>query len=352
MPSQILGFFNKPGRANVVEIIAEIGVNHNGSVAAAKELVHACADAGVDTVKFQVFRAEEIVSRHSVAAEYQIANTGLQSQFELVRSLELDFDAFFELKELAQGLGIGFLATPDGYESLEFLRDRLGLRRIKVGSGEVTNEHFLKAVSESADEVLMSTGMSTLDEVIRAVGWITEQGQNSPRLELLHCVSAYPAPFATINLKAIETLGNATGLSVGFSDHTQGSLASCLAVGLGAHIIEKHVTMDSALSGPDHLASVSVMDLGAFVRSVRNSALALGDGLKRPTLEEQANLPVVRRRVVASRVIEKHEEINLEAITFLRSDNGAYAENWRNIVGRRAVNRIGHGLGIGLDDVE
>lgn len=279
-------------------IIAEAGVNHNGSVEMARRLIEAAAAAGADVVKFQTFKAGECTGRWAATAPYQQRqDAGATDQFQLLAGLELDFADFGDLKDYAEAQGLVFLSTPDGQLSLDLLCN-IGSTAIKIASGELTNLPFLASIGFKKCPVILSTGMGTLGEVQKAIETLSDSGCGP--IVLLHCTSEYPAPAAETNLRAIGVMRQAFGLPVGFSDHTTGNEAAIAATALGAVIIEKHLTLDRTLAGPDHAASMEPHEFAGLVRAVRRAATMLGDGIKRPTPSEANNRPLVRRGLVAA----------------------------------------------------
>jgi N,N'-diacetyllegionaminate synthase len=273
------------GSQERIFIIAEAGVNHNGSLETAFRLVDAAARAGADAVKFQTFKTEKLITRDAPSAEYQIRNLGGgQSQFEMLKGLELTYADFAKLQSHCRSRGIEFLSTPDEEESLGFLMS-LGMERIKVGSGEIETIPFLRAIGSRGKPVILSTGMSTLAQVETAYGTLLASG--APAVSLLHCTTNYPCPMGEVNLLAMSTLKAAFRTEVGYSDHTDGIEVSVAAAALGASILEKHFTLDKSLPGPDHKASLDPTELAAMVRAVRNIEAALGDGIKRPQIHRR-----------------------------------------------------------------
>lgn len=323
-----------------VFIIAEAGVNHNGSLDLALKLINAAHDAGADAVKFQTFRAGDVVTPDAATADYQRANTGEINQFDMIRKLELDEDAHRTLAEHARAIGIEFFSTPFSHEALDMLV-RLGVSRIKLASGEITNKPLLEHAAATGLPLLLSTGMATLDEVRRAVLWINERRANlgfdaigADQLSLLHCTSAYPAPAEALNLSAIVTMAKSIGLPVGYSDHSLGSEAALAAVALGATVIEKHLTLDNSLPGPDHRASAEPHDFAALVRSIRTVSSMLGDGVKRPHPIEQNTLDVARRSVVVVRSLTKGHVLAAEDLALRRPGKGIAPEYLKSLIGR------------------
>lgn len=323
-------------------VIAEAGVNHNGDVQLAKQLVDAARDAGADAVKFQTWVTEELIAPDAQLADYQRENIGQDiSQFEAIKELELGYDDFRELKAYADAAGVLFMSTPDEERSADFL-DELGLPLFKIGSGEVATHPYLGYVGAKGKPIILSTGMATLSEVEAAVRVIEATGNHD--LVLLHCVSDYPADPGDSNLRAMKTMELAFGHPVGFSDHTMGFDVSVAAVALGACVIEKHLTLDTGLPGPDHKASLDPQEFGAMVRAIRSVERALGDGIKRPTPAEEATKLVVRKSLVAARDLAAGEEITEDKLALFRTSGGVGWADRSIIIGRRvkaAVPRLG-----------
>lgn len=315
-------------------IIAEAGVNHNGDLELARQLVKAAKDAGADAVKFQTFKTEKILTRSASMAEYQKDNLGSQdTQFQMIKALELSYADFAGLKAYAKSIAIDFLSTPDEEESLNFLADELALPWIKIGSGEVTNLPFLRRIAAKQRPMILSTGMSTLGEVERSVRVLREINQQE--LVLLHCTTNYPCPPQEVNLRAMLTLKQAFNVRVGYSDHTIGSEVPVAAVALGAEIIEKHLTLDKSMDGPDHRASLDPSEFREMVRQIRAIDIALGDGVKWPNPSEERIKPLVRRRIVASRDLPVGTRLDWEHLSFKRADHGLYAEQAEAVIGRQ-----------------
>ena len=334
-----------------VLIIAEAGVNHNGDLGIAKELIAGAKDCGADVVKFQTWVTEELLHASAPKALYQKENDKSSSQFEMLKKLELSFDAFQELKEYATKLRIKFMSTPDEEKSLNFLVDSLQMETIKVGSGEVLNLPYLKKVGEKKKEVILSTGMASLGEVERAYYTLLESG--AVKVSLLHCTSAYPAPYDSVNLKAMLTLKEAFKTDVGYSDHTRGNEVSIAAVALGATIIEKHFTLNSKMEGPDHQASSNPQEFADLVRQIRNVELAIsGDGIKRPQGIELETKKIVSKGIYAARDLEAHAIISMDDLKFLRPQhNGLAAENYELIIGKEVQKPLKKGQEIALSNI-
>jgi N-acetylneuraminate synthase/N,N'-diacetyllegionaminate synthase len=289
------------GAGEPVFVIAEAGVNHNGDAGMARRLVDAAADAGADAVKFQTWVTELLIAQEAPLAEYQARNIGGgKSQFQMLKELELDRAALPGLKRAAEARGLTFFSTPDEEDSADFL-EGLGVPLFKIGSAEVTNLELLRHVARKRRPLILSTGMSTLDEVERAVRAIEDAGNRE--LVLLHCVSDYPSRPADSNLRAMATLARAFGYPVGFSDHTPGHVVAIAAVALGACVIEKHLTLDNALPGPDHSASLDAPAFAAMVAALRQCETALGTGRKEPAAAELQHRPLMRKRWVAGRAL-------------------------------------------------
>lgn len=320
---------------NKTLIIAEAGVNHNGSVEIARQLCLEAKNAGADIVKFQTWITEKIITRDVRQADYQIENTGSnQSQFDMLKSLELSFDQFREIKAYCDEIGILFSSTADETDSLDFLVD-VGVPFIKIGSGDLGNIPFLTYCGSKGLPVIMSTGMGTLSDVEISLNALRRGGAND--ITLLHCTTNYPCPFDQVNLKAMNTLRTAFGLPVGYSDHTQGTEVPVAAVALGATVIEKHFTLDKTMQGPDHIASTEPSEFRKMVDSIRNIETALGTGLKLPTASEAEISKVVLKRIVAGRNIPAGKVIDKSDICIKRSSSGLPANAWYLIVGTRAI---------------
>lgn len=347
--------------ADRVQIIAEAGVNHNGSLDLAMQLVDAAADAGADVVKFQTFKAAHVASRLAEKAAYQaMATSAAENQLDMIKSLELSESDHEALIGRARKRKIQFLSTPFDLLSLRLLVERFHFETIKVPSGEITNTPFLLACASAKPRIILSTGMSTLGEVEGALAalafgyvhgvadkasldsftaaYASEAGQQAlqTNVKLLHCTSEYPAPFESVNLRAMDTLRNAFGLPVGFSDHTPGINVAVAAAARGACVIEKHFTLDRNMSGPDHAASLNPSELAAMVRAVREVESALGGGIKRPAEVELKNIAVVRRSLVAAQAIRRGEIFTAENITAKRPARGLSPSMYWSMIGRKA----------------
>lgn len=315
-----------------VFIIAEAGVNHNGNIELAKKLIDVAKEAKVDAVKFQTFKTEKIVSRSAEMAEYQKENLKTQeSQYEMIKRLELSYDSFKELKQYCEDKNILFLSTPDDEDSLDFLVE-LQVEQIKIGSTEVTNLNYLRKIAKKNLPIILSTGMSTLGEVEAALTTIYEEGNKN--ITLLHATTDYPTAYDDVNLRAMSTLKNAFNIPVGYSDHTLGYEAAIAAVTMGAVVIEKHFTLDKNMEGPDHKASLNPEELKEFVVKIRNTEKLLGDGIKKPTKREKEIIEVARRSIVASYDLKKGSIITEEMLEFKRPGNGIKPEMVEVLIGR------------------
>ncbi|MDP3270018.1 MAG: N-acetylneuraminate synthase [Legionella sp.] len=316
-------------------IIAEAGVNHNGDLNLAKDLIYAAHDAGADAVKFQTFKADTLVNKTAQKAQYQKNNTsGSQTQYEMLKALELSTEDHFILSALALSVGIEFMSTGFDEEMIDFLV-QLEVKRLKIPSGEITNIPYLKHLAKTQLPLIMSTGMCDLDEVRLAVDTIRPfYGPHlKDNLVLLHCTSNYPAAYADVNLKAMQTLANEFNLPVGYSDHTLGMLVPTLAVGLGACVIEKHFTLDKSLPGPDHAASMTPLEMKQLVQAIRDTESALGTGDKRPAANELPIRELVRRSVTLKRSLSKGSELSMDDLVLLRPGNGISPAELPNIIG-------------------
>lgn len=316
-------------------IIAEAGVNHNGDINLAHRLIDAAKNAGADIVKFQTGKPENVISRFAEKAEYQKRNTGCrEGQLDMVRKVMLSFEAFTELKKHCEAVGIGFLSTPFDLESIDFLQ-KLGCDMWKIPSGEVTNYPYLARIAETGKDIILSTGMCRMDEIDAAYHILHEKGGRE--ISLLHCTTQYPAPFESVNLRAMLTLRDKFQCPVGYSDHTVGAEVSVAAAALGASILEKHFTLDRGMEGPDHKASLEPDELTRMITQVRHIEVALGDGEKKPADEEIPNLTIARKSIVAKRNIRKGEIFSAENITTKRPGNGISPMLWNEVMGMKAI---------------
>ena len=317
-------------------IIAEAGVNHNGQLDLALQLCDAAKAAGVDCVKFQTWQTEKIVTRKAEKAVYQSENTNDadESQFDMLKKLELSYGDFRIVQEYCNKIGVDFLSTPDEEYSLAFLMDELNLPLIKIGSGEVTNIPYLRQMASYGKPVILSTGMSTLAQVATAYDTLLAAG--APSVALLHCTTNYPCPKNEVNLRAMQTMREAFKCQVGYSDHTMGTEIPVAAVAMGAEIIEKHFTLDRNMKGPDHKASLEPDELKVMVEAIRNVEIALGDGIKRPNKSEQEISRVVLKTIVAAKPIAKGDVLTEDNLTVKRAGKGISSSHWDVVVGIQA----------------
>lgn len=343
-----------------VFIIAEAGVNHNGSLELAKQLVDVAVQAGADAVKFQTYKAEQLVSASAPKADYQIKTTGAtESQLEMIKKLELNYRQFIELADYCRAKRIEFMSSPFDLSSVDFLVQELQVCRLKIASGEITNAPLLLRAAQSNKPVILSTGMSTLGEIEMALGvlafgyigsneqpslrafseaYISDKGQKvlQEKVTLLHCTTEYPALFAEVNLRAINTLRTAYGLAVGFSDHTPGITIPIAAAALGAQVIEKHFTLDRSLPGPDHKASLEPQELKDMVQSIRQVEQALGNGSKVPSASELRNRTVARKSLVAWKDIKQGERFSMDNLGVKRPGGGLSPYYYWDMLGQIA----------------
>jgi len=321
--------------AGTTYIIAEAGVNHNGSLQRAVAMVEAVASTGVDAVKFQTFKAETLVTRAAVKADYQEQTTGTaESQYEMLKKLELSQADFRELKTCCEQVGLEFLSTPFDLSTIDELVE-LGVERWKLPSGEMINLPYLRKIGSLGHEVIASTGMCNLDEITAALGVLESAGTAREKITLLHCNTEYPTPMDDVNLRAMKTLRDSfPGLKgVGYSDHTLGIEVPIAAAAMGATVIEKHFTLDRNLPGPDHRASLEPGELEAMVRAIRNIEIALGDGVKKPTPSESKNRPIARKSIVAAQHIAAGESFTEENLTAKRPGTGISPMRWDEMIG-------------------
>ena len=318
-------------------IIAEAGVNHNGDIAKAKALIDKGAEAGVDYVKFQTFKAEKLVTKQAQRASYQDKNTqNNDSQYEMLKKLELSQVLHQELMDYCNQKGVKFLSTGFDSESLVFLA-QLGVTIAKIPSGEITNLPYLRQVASLFPEVILSTGMATIGEIKDAVKVLTDNGVSKDKITILHCNTEYPTPMEDVNLKAMLHIQRELGLPIGYSDHTLGIEVPIAAVALGATVIEKHFTLDKTLPGPDHKASLEPNELKAMVSAIRNIEKAIGgSGLKEVSKSEEKNKPIVRKSIVASTDINKGNIFTPENLTVKRPGTGISPMQWDEVIGKEA----------------
>lgn len=317
-------------------VIAEAGVNHNGSLKLAKELINAAKEAGADAVKFQTFKTENLVTKIAEKASYQKETTTENSQYEMIKKLELSEDDFRELAKYADKRGILFLSSPFDFESVDLL-DEIGVPTFKLGSGEITNFPLLERVASKGKPVILSTGMATMGEIREAVKIFKD---NKNDLILMHCVTSYPAKVEDINLKVIETLKSTFKLPVGFSDHTLGIEMPIAAVAMGSCVVEKHFTLDKTLNGPDHKASLEPTEFKNMVLAIRNVEKGMGNGIKELTKEEKEIKKVARKSVVAKVNIPKETIIKRNMLTIKRPGTGIEPKYIKSLIGKKTISEI------------
>jgi len=327
-----------------VFIIVEAGVNHNGNMNLALEMVEAASKAGANAIKFQTFRAEMLVTRTASKANYQKETSGSdESQFDMLKRLELDLDSHKKLIAHCRERQIDFLSTPFDLTTIDLLLG-IGLTTWKIPSGDITNLPYLKKIGELKQQVILSTGMADLGEIEDALDILENAGTSRKNITVLHCNTEYPTPMQDVNLRAMLTIKQAfPGIQVGYSDHTLGIEVPIAAVAMGAKVIEKHFTLDRNLPGPDHKASLEPMELSAMIQSIRNIEMALGHGIKRPSSSEKKNIVSARKSIMALRSIKKGHLISKDDLIVLRPGNGISPMDWYKIIGRRATNDFSAG---------
>lgn len=316
-------------------IIAEAGVNHNGDLAMAKELIDVAADAGVDFVKFQTYKTEKIVSKHAQKASYQQKNlqSADNSQYSMLKALELSNEMHIQLQAHCQKRNIHFLSTGFDEASIDYL-DSLNIQLYKIPSGEITNKPYLQHIASKKKPIILSTGMATLNEISDAIEVLLQQGITKEMLTILHCNTEYPTPMEDVNLKAMLTIQQEFGIKTGYSDHTLGIEVPIAAVALGASVIEKHFTLNRNLPGPDHRASLEPSELSAMVQAIRNIEKALsGTGIKTPSRSEQKNIQAARKSIVAATTIKRGEIFSPQNLTVKRPGNGISPMQWDQVIG-------------------
>lgn len=317
-------------------IIAEAGVNHNGQLDLAKKLIEVAANAGADYIKFQTFKADNLVSRDALKAEYQKKLTGKsESQYEMIKKLELSKDDHFQLKHFCDNARIKFLSSPFDNDSIDLLEE-LEVELYKIPSGEITNYPYLKKLAGLHKSLIISTGMSTMDEVGAALDILTKNGTEKEQIVILHANTEYPTPFDDVNLKAMLTMQETFGIKVGYSDHTRGIEIPIAATAMGASVIEKHFTLDHKLPGPDHKASLEPDELKQMVNAIRHTELALGNGIKGPSPSEKKNITVVRKSLYSRKAIKRGEPFTAENLIAKRPGDGLSPMMWKEIIGMNA----------------
>ena len=318
-------------------IIAEAGVNHNGSMSIAKQLIDAAKDCGVDYVKFQTTKSpESITSKFAQMAEYQKKNLHQdESQLEMLRKILLKMEDFGDLSDYCKELGVNFMSTPFDLDSIDYLAG-LNMDYWKIPSGEITNLPYLRKIAKLGTPVIMSTGMCTVEDIEAAMNVLTKNGLKTDQISLLHCNTEYPTPFEDVNLSAMQTLERHFEVRVGYSDHTKGIEVPIAAVAMGAEIIEKHFTLDRTLPGPDHVASLEPQELKAMVNAIRNIEKAIGSGIKQVSPSEQKNIAIARKSIIAACDIHKGEVFTEENLTVKRPGSGISPMRWDEVVGQIA----------------
>lgn len=319
-----------------VFIIAEAGVNHNGNFELAKKLIDVAVEAGADAVKFQTFKTENMVSKYAQKADYQKETTdNAESQFDMIKKLELDIDTHKELILYCGEKNIMFLSTPFDHDSINMLH-QLGLKIFKIPSGEITNLPYLRHIGSLNQEVILSTGMSNLGEIEDALNILISSGTQRDKITVLHANTMYPTPMEDVNLKAMQTIGEAFKINFGYSDHTLGIEIDIAAVAMGASIIEKHFTLDKTMEGPDHKASLEPEELKSMVKAIRNVEVALGSGIKEPSESERPNIEIARKSIVAKQAIRKNDVFTEENLTIKRPGSGISPMRWDEMIGKTA----------------
>lgn len=327
-----------------VLIIAEAGINHNGDISLAKKLIDEASNAGADFVKFQTFKTELSISKKALKASYQIENTKTdESQFEMVKKLELSFEEFSLLNSYSKNKGIKFLSTGFDFESIDFL-DNLEIPFYKIPSGEITNKPYLQYIAQKGKDIILSTGMATLDEVKAAIDVIIQGGIEKERITVLHCNTEYPTPMEDVNLLAMNQMAKKLTVKVGYSDHTLGIEVSVAAVALGACVIEKHFTLDRNLPGPDHAASLEPEELKAMVQAIRNIEKAIsGSGIKEPSPSEKKNIAIARKSLHLNRDVKKGEVIHKDNLIALRPGDGISPMQIEKVLGKELLLDLSEG---------
>ena len=320
-----------------VFIIAEAGVNHNGSIDLAKKLIDVASNAGADAVKFQSFKADNLTTKKAQKAMYQKETTNIEeSQFDMLKKLELSTQMHKELISYCKNKKIIFLSSPFDHESIELLED-LGLEIFKIPSGEITNLPYLRHIGKLNKKIFLSTGMSTIEEIKNALSVLINSGTKKDKITVLHANTQYPTPIEDVNLKAMVTIGKELNVNFGYSDHTLGIETDIAAVAMGASCIEKHFTLDCNMDGPDHKASLEPNQLKAMVKAIRNIEKALGSSIKKPSKSEMQNIKIVRKSIVAKTKIKKGEVLNEQNLSIKRPGGGISPMKWDDVVGTKSV---------------
>ena len=322
-----------------VFIIAEAGVNHNGKMELAYKLVDAAKEAGVDAVKFQIFKSEKLISKSTKMADYQKENLKENiSQLDMVKKLELSYEDFIKINEYCKEKGIMFMATPFDNDSLDFLVDILKADVLKIGSGDLNNYPFLEKVALKNKEIILSTGMSNLSDIEGALDFISQY--TDKEVKVLHCTTNYPCPMNEVNLKAMNTIKDAFQVAVGYSDHTLGIEVPIAAVALGAEIIEKHFTLDKTMEGPDHVAILEPNELKEMTRTILNIEKALGSGIKKPNKSEVKIQSIVKRKIVLAKEVEANHILTENDLEYKRCENGIESKYYKSIIGKKVKRKI------------
>lgn len=322
---------------NKVFIIAEAGVNHNGSIDLAKKLVDVASEAGADAIKFQTFKAKNLATKNAIKAKYQDINTdNKDSQYDMLKKLELSEEMHDELIEYCKSKNLTFLSSPFDHDSIDLL-DSLGLKIFKIPSGEITNLPYLQHLGKLNKKIILSTGMSNIEEIEKALYILTQSGTKKDNITVLHANTEYPTPMEDVNLRAMLTIGNKFDISFGYSDHTIGIEISIAAVAIGARCIEKHITLDRGMEGPDHKSSIEPDELSHMVSAIRNIEKALGSDIKKPSKSELLNIKIVRKSIVAKIPIKKGDLLSEKNLTVKRPGNGISPMKWDEIIGTKAI---------------
>ena len=330
-----LKILNMKNKNNKVFIIAEAGVNHNGSLLVAKKLIKVASKIGADAIKFQTFITEEEITKKAPLAKYQKSESKYSNQFDLVKKLELSQADHKNLKRFCKKNNLEYMSSAFDIKSLRFLKN-INLKRFKIPSGEINNYPYLREIGSYGKEIILSTGMSKMSEIDQAINLIKKSGTNINKIKILHCHTDYPTKPKDVNLLAIKSLQKKYGNKIGYSDHTMGVEISIAAVALGSVIVEKHLTLDKRMKGPDHKSSIEPKEFELMVKSIRNLEKAMGDGKKLPTKNELKNLKIVRKSIVAKDNIKKGEVFSEKNITTKRPALGINPMNWKKILGKKA----------------
>jgi N-acetylneuraminate synthase len=335
-----------------VTVIAEAGVNHNGDLKTAEALVRAAAEAGADYVKFQMFKASSLSTIGAPQAEYQVQNIGNESsQSEMLKELELDENQHLHLKDYAEEIGIGFLSSPFDLESLAKLQ-KMGLDYMKIPSGEITNRPLLEAIAKRDTSIILSTGMCTMEEISDALEVLYDGGVQKSQVTVLHCNTEYPTPLADVNLRAMDSIRERFGCSVGYSDHTLGELVPIIATVRGAEMIEKHLTLDKEMSGPDHAASMEPLEFKLMVDAIRKVPEVLGESSKKPSASEKRNIPIARKSIYYSKNLPLGHQLNSEDFIMLRPGDGLSPMSYREFLGKTLMKDVREGEALSKEHVE